>query len=139
VRARLEEITNWPELADVAQYRVKALAETCGTTARKLERFFLVRSGVTPHCWLNDLRQSRGVALLLAGKSVKEVALDLGYRDPCNFSRDFRRFHGVSPSDVFSSSRAHLSHFDTSLSLVREKSSALMIPRHTSNDPLTAL
>jgi AraC-like DNA-binding protein len=30
--------------------------------------------------------------------SVKEVMGLVGYSDPSHFSRDFRRFHGVSPS-----------------------------------------
>jgi AraC-like DNA-binding protein len=31
-------------------------------------------------------------------ESVKEVALDLGYTQLSNFSRDFKQFYGFSPS-----------------------------------------
>ncbi len=94
---RLDAITNWRELGVAAHYTVKGLAGLCGVPARRLERFFRERAWMAPHSWLSGLRQGRGLSLLLAGKSVKETAYELGYREPCNFSRDFRRAYGVPP------------------------------------------
>lgn len=44
------------------------------------------------------------VALRTGGRSIKEVAFDLGFDDPLYFSRFFRKQFGTSPSQYFSDS-----------------------------------
>jgi AraC-like DNA-binding protein len=45
------------------------------------------------------IRHERACELLKAGISATQVAYQVGYRDPANFSRAFRRESGKSPSD----------------------------------------
>jgi AraC-like DNA-binding protein len=99
-KSRLVQVTNWEELAGAARYRANALAKACHISVRELERFFLGRTGKTPHQWLNELRQMEALRMLAAGKSVKEISFDLKYSRPANFSRDFKRFHGRPPTWV---------------------------------------
>jgi transcriptional regulator GlxA family with amidase domain len=95
---QLTEIADWPEPARAANYSVHALAANCGVCTRQLERHFLKRFGVRPHLWLNRLRQSEALCLL-RDRSVKEVALQLGFKQLSHFSRTFKDFHGYPPSD----------------------------------------
>jgi AraC-like DNA-binding protein len=37
---------------------------------------------------------------LMAGHRVKEVAIDLGYKQVSHFSRDFKSAYGVPPSNI---------------------------------------
>jgi transcriptional regulator GlxA family with amidase domain len=97
---RLAQVTNWPELARTADYRTNNLARMCGVSTRELERFFLFKTGKCPHRWLNDLRQIEAIALIAAGKSVKETAIELHYKHPAHFSRDFKHFHGLPPTSA---------------------------------------
>jgi len=48
--------------------------------------------------WLNELRQIDAASMISDGKSVKETALELGYKHPAHFSRDFKRSHGQPPT-----------------------------------------
>jgi AraC-like DNA-binding protein len=67
---------------------------------RQVERFFLETEGKLPHDWLSERRQKKALNLIRAGCIVKEVAGQLGYSQAANFSRDFKRFHGASPTEI---------------------------------------
>jgi AraC-like DNA-binding protein len=98
MHSHLARVTNWQERARAADYCANALARSCGASLRELERFFRCRTDNGPHHWLNELRQTEGLALIAAGNSVKETAHELRYKHPAHFSRDFKRFHGMPPS-----------------------------------------
>ena len=100
MKSRLCQINNWPELAKAAKYRTSDLAGKCGVSTRELQRFILCEKGKCPHEWLNELRQMQALSLMGSGKSVKEIAFELGYRYPAHFSRDFKHFHGTPPTST---------------------------------------
>ena len=102
VHDRLAVVTNWPERAQAAHYRAQDLAQLCGASLRELQRFFVCHTGHGPHQWLNELRQTEGLALLAAGHLVKQSAHTLHYLDPAHFSRDFKRFYGLPPTATHS-------------------------------------
>jgi AraC-like DNA-binding protein len=89
---------NWSALAQEANYSTEALASLCGLSIRQLERNFKQTMAQSPKQWLNALRLEAARKLLQDGGSVKEAALSFGYKHPHHFSRDFRKFFGVSPS-----------------------------------------
>ncbi len=98
MRNQLTETANWPERARATNYSVHTLAADCGVSTRQLERHFLKHFGVRPHIWLNRLRQTEALSLL-HDHSVKDVALQLGFKQVSHFSRAFKHFHGHPPSD----------------------------------------
>mgnify|MGYP002141458769 CR=1 FL=1 len=97
---RLYRVNNWEQLAEEARYSTQNLAKVCGVSARSLERYFMLARRATPHHWLNELRQRKALGLIGTGLSVKEAAAVLYYKQPSHFSREFKRFHGVSPSRI---------------------------------------
>jgi AraC-like DNA-binding protein len=98
MNSRLIEVKNWEELAQAANYSASALSQRCQISTRQLERFFSESKRKPPHDWLNELRQERGLQLLRQGCSVKEAAISLGFKTVAHFSREFKRWHGFSPS-----------------------------------------
>jgi AraC-like DNA-binding protein len=108
--SRLSLVTNWTELAEVAGYSAKRLAGECGVSLRQLERFFPRVTGMTPQRWLNVLRQKKAVELIASGKSIKEVSYVLGYKQSSHFSRDFKRFYGVAPSEFLATDLSSCRH-----------------------------
>jgi AraC-like DNA-binding protein len=90
----------WAALARRAEYRPGEFARLLGMSLRNLERLLQSRLGKTPSEWLNSIRQREAMVLLLAGKTAKETAIELRYKRLSHFSREFKRFHKVSPSTI---------------------------------------
>lgn len=77
---------------------MKALTATAGFSASHLSALFKRSTGYAPMAYF--LRMKMGVAareLFFTGKSVKEIGLAFGIRDPYYFSRLFKGVMGVSP------------------------------------------
>ena len=113
----LGEIGDWPERASKARYNASQLAKSGGVSLRQLERFFQREKGVCPKVWLAQLRDQRALELMKESVSLKQIAETLGYRNSAHFSHDFRKRHGLSPSE-FSRSNSQVSRFDNSFGSV---------------------
>lgn len=93
-------------LDDVFAYLRGNCRSACLKTAAKIARmnstyfstWFRSKTGRTFHDALTELRMTKAVYLLLEqGKSVVETSEEVGYENPKNFSRAFRRHFGMSP------------------------------------------
>jgi AraC family transcriptional regulator len=76
-----------------------ALAEELGTSPATFRRRFREATGTSPHEYRLHCRGAEARRLL--GESdlpIKQVAMQLGYRDVYFFSRQFRQFTGVPPA-----------------------------------------
>lgn len=93
-------------LAPTCDFDGKKLARMFKLSQRHLQRIFVARFACSPQAWLNEQRLRLAWQMLLTAGSVKEVAYSLGFRRASQFSRDFRRMFGLTPSEV--SSRARL-------------------------------
>lgn len=117
MNSRLDRIKDWADLAKAARYSASAIARQCGVSSRQLERFFQVRLQQSPHNWLRELRMKRAVQLICESASLKQVAQELCYRDAAHFTRDFKEYFGVTPSQherrmVSPMPNGAMSHFD---------------------------
>jgi transcriptional regulator GlxA family with amidase domain len=87
----------WESLAEKAQFRASDLARLLGISLRTLQRYFRAKYDCTVSDWLRELRLALAHARLPTCSSVKEVAFDLGYKQPSHFTRDFKQRFGVPP------------------------------------------
>lgn len=106
IHSRLDLIRHWPELAHGAGYCVAVLAAQCSVSTRQLERFIREKMANTPHKWLRKMRLDRAVRLLQQQKPLKQIADELGYSSSAHFSRDFKSFFGMTPSQFLSQAAA---------------------------------
>lgn len=83
--------------ADVDLPSVETLASRFHMTSRTLRRRLEV-SDTTYQAILDDVRRLRAQRYLANHKPVQEVAWLLGYADPANFSRAFRKWTGETPT-----------------------------------------
>ncbi len=99
VRARLERVRGeFPVLEEVAG----ALCMSASTLKRRLQQ-----EGSTFQGLLDEVRCAQALRYLgHTPMSVEQVAQALGYADPANFSRAFRKWTGKSPSSWRSGQRA---------------------------------
>jgi len=76
------------------------IARRVASSRRQLQRAYSEVGGTTFRAHLTAVRMERA-AELLAGRTVtvREVAHRVGYRQPAQFAKAFRRHHGLAPSD----------------------------------------
>ncbi|MGI5923026.1 MAG: helix-turn-helix domain-containing protein [Lentisphaeria bacterium] len=79
---------------------LETLAEELGVSSRTLVRLFKAGLGVTPSAFRKQHRFAAAKALLADDSlTIKEVADRLGFCNQFHFSREFRSFFGLSPSE----------------------------------------
>ena len=76
------------------------LAKQCGMSVPALEKTVKKYTGHGAMRYYNELKMRRATELLKDGKSVKEVALSLGFFDQNYFSLRYKKWAGVPPSAV---------------------------------------
>lgn len=75
------------------------LAELCGISYSYLKKLFLRRFGVSPKQYIIQLKLNHACDLLKTRQyTVSQVADQCGYRDVSFFSRQFKEYMGIPPS-----------------------------------------
>ena len=76
------------------------IARRVASSRRQLQRAYAEIGNTTFRDHLTGIRMERAAELLSTrGLTVREVAFRVGYRQPAQFAKAFRRHHGVAPSD----------------------------------------
>lgn len=82
------------------------IARRVASSRRQLQRSYAEIGDTTFREHLTAVRMQKAAALLEPhGPTVREVAHRVGYRQPAQFAKAFRRHHGVSPSEFRTSRR----------------------------------
>jgi len=76
---------------------LEKLCIDAGVGVRTAQRLFRRELGIDIETWRRQVRLTRAVQLLVAGKSVKEVSFKVGYRQSSAFVEAFRRLFGSTP------------------------------------------
>lgn len=76
------------------------IAALCGMSVSSMQKLFLKYAGIGMIKYYNNLRMHRARRLLEDGRSVKEVAVSLGYDDQNYFSTAYKRHFGSPPSQA---------------------------------------
>ena len=88
-----------------------ALARQIATSRRQLQRVFAEVGDTSFREYLARVRMRHARALLREGATpVREVAQSVGYRQPAQFAKAFRRHHGTSPSSLRASTATAARH-----------------------------
>jgi len=105
-RRRAVEAALWIDVNAQATIDLDASARAAGLSPFHFLRLFAKVLGVTPHQYLVRSRLRRAARLLAEpGRSVTDVALDVGFGDLSNFVRTFRRAAGVTPGQFRAAAR----------------------------------
>ena len=76
------------------------IARRVASSRRQLQRSYAEIGETTFRDHLTRVRMEKAAEFLAArGLTIREVAFRVGYRQPAQFAKAFRRHHGVSPSD----------------------------------------
>ena len=89
VKAMIETAETLPSMEDVA----RKLGVTDRTLRRQLQQY-----GLTYQELIADYRHQQACRLLRESRlTIEQIAWELGYADPSNFGRAFRKWEGMSP------------------------------------------
>ena len=65
-----------------------------------LNKKFIRKFQYTPIKYLNNLRMMKAEEILMkTDKNITEISMELGLTSPSNFTRSFKKFTGLSPSE----------------------------------------
>lgn len=86
------------DMARQARYQSDLLSIALGISQRQLQRLMKTYFGCSPCAWLNAQRLKTAGELLKKCRSIKSVCFDLNFKQPSHFTREFKRYYGLSPS-----------------------------------------
>jgi AraC-like DNA-binding protein len=115
-----EDATAIVEAEYAADLSLDDIARRVASSRRQLQRAYAEIGQTTFRDHLTAVRMRRAAEMLNGrGLTVREVAHRVGYRQPAQFAKAFRRHHDVSPSAYRSRSR-----FDAAASVATAREAA---------------
>ena len=78
---------------------IAELSKTAGYDDQYFIRLFRIKTGKTPHKYIISQRMNNAKRLLTKGYSVSETAKENGYQDIKTFSRAFKSYYDISPTE----------------------------------------
>ena len=95
----LEEANAIVEREYASDLALDDIARRVASSRRQLQRAYAEIGHTTFRDHLTRVRMDRAAELLASrGLTVREVAQRVGYRQPAQFAKAFRRHHGLAPS-----------------------------------------
>ena len=83
------------------------LSAAVGMNVDHFSRMFKRSTGLAPHQYLGNIRLERAKRLLAEGRApIIEIAYEIGYANPSQFSAFFRKRTGLSPTEFRRSAQA---------------------------------
>lgn len=79
---------------------IEDLTKQGSMSSSSLHESFKKATNLPPMQYLKRLRLNHANEMLLTGSNVNEAAFSSGYNSPTQFSREFKRQYGISPSQV---------------------------------------
>ena len=80
------------------EINISSLSQFIGTSVNNFKNFFSLLTGISIHEYIRNRRLSECVKLLQDNKII-DVAMLCGYENRASFSRAFKAFHGLNPSE----------------------------------------
>jgi AraC family transcriptional regulator len=99
-RVRLQRVLDYIDANSRQEITLNDLAVVAEMSRFHFARLFRLRMGVTPYRYVTEQRLENAKALLRCHpRALGEIARKTGFTNSAHFSRAFRRYVGVSPSE----------------------------------------
>jgi AraC-like DNA-binding protein len=76
---------------------LEQLSRVANMSPFHLHRVFTREVGMSPHAFQTTVRIARAKVLLYQGRALRVVAAETGFADQSHFTREFKRFVGLTP------------------------------------------
>ena len=84
-------------LARQCNFRSQELALKLVLSTRQLQRLFKKNLAIKPSEWLKQQKMIWARQMFSQGLSTKYIAIELGYKYPAHFHRDFQKYFALTP------------------------------------------
>ncbi|MBP3633420.1 MAG: AraC family transcriptional regulator [Oscillospiraceae bacterium] len=78
---------------------IQEIADHVGLNRDYISKLFKKKTGITIQQRISNARYTEAIRYLYMGYPVKEAANLSGFKDVSNFSKQFKRLHGICPKD----------------------------------------
>lgn len=95
--SNLKQILNYLHENPADQSALSELAQQINTTERTLARLAQKQLGMSLNEWRQRLKVMKAMSMLSEGKTVENIALDLGYANASAFIAMFKRWMEITP------------------------------------------
>ena len=96
---RISQATDWLKAHLSERVIIEELAIKCGMSVSGFHQHFKEITQLSPLQYQKSLRLMAARQLIQRGESqISQVAMQVGYESPSQFSREYKRLFGVSPS-----------------------------------------
>ena len=92
-------------------WQVMPLCRSLEISRRTFDRIAEESFGISTKEWLRSLRAVKAGFLLREGRRIDEVATLLGFSNASDFSREFKRIVGVTPTEYQMSEKQRAEHW----------------------------
>jgi AraC-like DNA-binding protein len=96
-RSKIERVREYLHACNADAVTLRTLSDVADLSPWHLLRSFRAQVGITPHAYHMQTRVEQSRMLLASGVSIAETALQTGFADQSHFTRQFKRFTGVTP------------------------------------------
>ncbi len=96
---RISRVLRWLRAHFAEPIRISRLAEIAGMSETSFHRHFRIITTMTPIQYQKQLRLHAARARMIASaEEVAQIAYEVGYESPSQFSREYKRMYGASPA-----------------------------------------
>ena len=107
--AQINAALRWIHVRYAEPFSVPKMAEEVGMSVSAFHHQFKALTASSPVQYVKSVRLHRARALIVdEGAGAAEAAVSVGYESPSQFSREFKRFFGATPTDEARRLRAML-------------------------------
>ncbi|AEI40114.1 AraC family transcriptional regulator [Paenibacillus mucilaginosus] len=106
IQQQVEQAIRWLTLQYYQPISIEHMAKTLGYHRTHLSKMFKQHTGMSPMQYLLQVRMERAKRLLHERLTIEQVASSVGFADALYFSKQFKKWYGVSPSDYRNSQGA---------------------------------
>lgn len=87
------------ERIDDPELKIEDLAKEIGMSRTQLYRKIKTLTGISPQKYIMNIRLQMAAICLKEGLNVSETCIKVGFSDPSYFSKRFKAYYNISPSD----------------------------------------
>ena len=98
-KSRFDKIKEAAQNNNAMSLTLKDMADMCSMSEYHFIREFKKCEGKTPHEYVVSASVERAKLMLDTGLKINEISSELGFSDPLYFSRVFKKYTGMSPSE----------------------------------------